>query len=115
LISERGFVIQTCLADNKFENLRGQLLQLNVEMNLCAPGEHVSKIYFSHGFETNEARHRRYDDHPNPDYNIENKRRRQKLKTWICDLENFEVNLEELVKTNIVRPGLVSILSSNQI
>ena len=44
LYKKRGFVVQTCLADNEFEILRGSLLNLGVHMNICAPGEHVPEV-----------------------------------------------------------------------
>ena len=44
LYKKRGFVVQTCLADNEFEILRSSLLNLGVRLNICAPGEHVPEV-----------------------------------------------------------------------
>jgi hypothetical protein len=44
LYQKRAFVVQTCLADNEFESLRGSLLHLGVNLNVCAPGEHIPEV-----------------------------------------------------------------------
>jgi hypothetical protein len=41
---KRGFIVQTFLADNEFENLRDSLLKLGVRLNTCAPGEHIPEV-----------------------------------------------------------------------
>jgi hypothetical protein len=41
LYKKRGFIVQTFLADNEFENLRDALLKIGVRLNTCAPGEHI--------------------------------------------------------------------------
>jgi len=44
LYKRRGFNMGTCLMDNEFEVLRGPLLEQNIALNTCAPGEHVPEI-----------------------------------------------------------------------
>jgi hypothetical protein len=44
LYKKRGFIIQTCLADNEFESLRSSLINLGVRLNICALGEHVPEV-----------------------------------------------------------------------
>jgi hypothetical protein len=44
LYKKRGFIVQTFLANNEFENLRDLLLKLGVCLNTCAPGEHIPEV-----------------------------------------------------------------------
>jgi hypothetical protein len=44
LYKKRGFIVQTCLADNEFESLRSPLLNIGVRLNTCAPGEHIPEV-----------------------------------------------------------------------
>jgi hypothetical protein len=44
LHKEQGFIIQTCLGDGEFENLRDTLLQKGIYLNVCAPGEHILEV-----------------------------------------------------------------------
>jgi hypothetical protein len=41
LYKKRGFVIDICLMDNKFESVRGILQEKQIQSNICAPNEHV--------------------------------------------------------------------------
>jgi hypothetical protein len=44
LYTKRGIRFHTMLMDNEFENLRGELEEMNIHMNVVSKGEHVPEI-----------------------------------------------------------------------
>jgi hypothetical protein len=44
LYKKRGFVIDICLMYNKFESIRGNLQEQQIQSNICAPNEHVPEV-----------------------------------------------------------------------
>jgi hypothetical protein len=44
LYKRRGMMVQVCLVDNEFESIRGPMMEIGIDLNVCAPNEHVPEI-----------------------------------------------------------------------
>jgi hypothetical protein len=44
LYKRRGMMVQVRLVDNEFESIRGPMMEIGIDLNVCAPNEHVPEI-----------------------------------------------------------------------